>query len=324
MAEEAYLMTVNGRVPAASISGVLAHEHVFTNFAGASQVRNPDSISSKALALVEPFIQSLKKSNVNLLVECTPEYIGRNAILLKKISERTGILILTNTGYYAAVDRKYLPDHVYSETTEQLAKRWQDEFRLGISGTGIRPGFIKLGVGTGALDSIESKLLQAAIIVSKRTGLTIAVHTGDYAAALSEYQLLTSAGHSSSKWIWVHAQNASQEQRITMAKKGAWISLDGVSSTRLQEYVEAIVSFKKHHLLHRLLVSHDDGWSVVKNGTYDALELFNNGNKTPFSTIFTELIPALRQQGFTDSELDQLFKKNPVSCFSLQATKSGQ
>ena len=299
-------MTVTGKVPAACITGALAHEHVFTNFAGAATVRNPDSISSKTLDQVEPFLQSLKASKINLLIECTPDFIGRNPKLLQALSVNTGIYILTNTGYYAAVDKKYLPEYVYKETVNQLARRWEQEFRSGIAGTGIRPGFIKLGVGTGPLDSIESKLVQAAILVSRRTSLPIAIHTGDYEAALSEYQLIMDSGYQASKMVWVHAQNASMEERRILAEKGVWISLDGVSSTRLEEYVQSILDMKKHNLLHRLLISHDDGWSVLQNGSYDSLELFKNGNKTPYGTIFTELIPALRSQGLSNQELELL------------------
>ena len=54
--------------------------------------------------------------------------------------------MITNTGYYGAAGDKYVPQHAYEETVDQLADRWTGEWEDGIEGTGIRPGFIKGGV----------------------------------------------------------------------------------------------------------------------------------------------------------------------------------
>ena len=58
------------------------------------------------------------------LVECTPAYLGRDPRLLRRLSEASGLHILTNTGYYGANKDKHLPPHAFTETAEQLAARW--------------------------------------------------------------------------------------------------------------------------------------------------------------------------------------------------------
>ncbi len=317
-AQSNYLMTVNGKVPASDLTMALIHEHVVTNFAGADSVKFPGQQKTAALKIILPYFNTLKQQGINALFECTPAYIGRDPELLKEISVATNINIITNTGYYAAVDKRYIPDFIYNEPAEKIAKRWEEEFYHGIDQTGIRPGFIKLGVGNGAMDSLETKLLVAAIAVSKKTGLAIAVHTGDYAAAFSEYQLALKENLDPGKLIWVHAQNASNEQRKFLAEKGMWISMDNVNALRLEEYADAIIQFKENNLLHRLLISHDDGWSVLSNGSYDSLELFNNGNTIPYLSITTKLLPLLKKKGFTDENIRQVMKDNPASCFGLK------
>ena len=312
-----YLMTVTGKMLSNKVHNVLAHEHVVTNFAGAETVRTSKNIDS-ALVKSLPYFKALKASGINVVFECTPAYIGRDVLLLKKLSELSEINIVTNTGFYTAVDKKYLPAFVHTESEETIAQRWEDEFKHGIEGTGIRPGFIKLGVGDGAIDSIESKLLRAAIRVSKTTGLTIVNHTGNYEAAQSEYDLAVKEGLSPDKMVWTHAQNATDAERKLLAEKGMWISLDGVSDLNLDVYVASIIYMKENKLLDRLLISHDDGLTVIKNGSYGKLELFKMGDSEPYLTITKKLIPLLKDRRFTQSDIDQMMTVNPVRCFSLK------
>ena len=316
--QEKYFMTVSGKLPVEKVNMVLEHEHVVTNFTGADNLKKPPLDKADALKLIIPSVNRVKQAGVNLLLECTPAYIGRDPELLKEIASRTGINIVTNTGFYAAVDKKYLPQFVYTATWEKIAEIWEDEFANGIGGSSIRPGFIKLGVGSGKLDSIESKLLMAAVSVSKHTGLTIAVHTGDFEAAFDEYNIIVKANLDPAKLVWVHAQNATNDQRKELAEKGVWVSMDGVNENKLDEYVNAILFFKEKKILHKLLISQDDGWSVLSNGSYDTLELFKNGNSAAYNTIATKLIPLLKKKGFSEPEISQLMKLNPVNCFALK------
>ena len=164
-------MTVNGLINSDSLGITLEHEHVTTDFTGAEIVAQPQYPVVKALDDLLPEFVGLKRLGVKTIVECTPEYIGRDVLLLKALSEQSGIQIITNTGYYAAVDKKYLPAHAFTESAEQLAARWVAEWTDGIKGTGIRPGFIKLGVGKNALDSIEQKIVCAGAMAHLQTGL---------------------------------------------------------------------------------------------------------------------------------------------------------
>ncbi len=306
-----YIMTVRGKIKPAEMGRSLIHEHVTTDFAGAEKVVQPQYAEADAVETILPHIRKLKSKGINTLVECTPNYIGRDVKLLKRLSEAGALNIITNTGYYAAVDKKYLPRHAFEENAESLANRWEKEWTEGIEGSGIKPGFIKLGVGAGPLDDIEEKLLKAAVLVSKKTGLPVAIHTGDGEAARSEYDFILKEGLDPGRMIWVHAQNGRDEERIALAKAGVWISLDGVSETRMPEYLKMLKTMKENKLLSRVLISHDDGWSVENKDGNVRLIPFENGNTRPYSTILDQFVPELLRIGFTRKELDRLLVKNP-------------
>lgn len=315
--EGGFIMTVNGTIPMEELGKTLIHEHIVTNFKGTEHPNQPFESQEKAIEVILPYLLHLKSLGFNTLFECTPSYIGKNVHLLKELSKSSGLNIVTNTGYYAAVDKKYLPEHAYKETAEELAERWLSEWEGGISHTGIKPGFIKLGVGSGALDRIEQKIVRAGMMVSKKTGMSLAIHTGDGVAIESQYQLAKANNFDLNKLIWVHAQNATDDERIRMAENGIWISLDGVNETKLEEYVSMMSKLKERSLLKRLLLSHDDGWSVEQNKDELNLELFGNGNSKPYSTISEKLTQRLFKIGFTQNQMDSILIENPKRAMAI-------
>src|SRR5690554_4510892 len=150
-AQDGMAMTVLGPIPSSEMGLSLIHEHVLVDFIGADQTGNHRWESAAVIRIVQPFLKEAQDLGVKTLVECTPAYIGRDPQLLKELAEANRIYLITNTGYYGASDNKFIPAHAYSESAEQLAERWIREWRDGIDGTGIRPGFIKTGVNGGSL-----------------------------------------------------------------------------------------------------------------------------------------------------------------------------
>lgn len=321
-----FLMTVTGSVPANKAGLTFSHEHITTDFIGAEKVRQPQYNRNDAYVLILPTLKKLYSQGVRTMVECTPNYLGRDVVLLKRLSEASGINILTNTGYYAAVDYKFLPKHFYEESIQQIGERWLKEWKDGIDGTAIRPGFIKLGVGKGPLKSEEQKLIRAAAYTHLRSGLKIAIHSGDGLAAREEQEILSSENVAPAAHIIIHSQNdRSGDVQLELARKGCWISLDGVknSDDTISTYISFLQRLKKENVLHRVLISHDDGWGVNTNLSDGkvTLDLFGQPGDTPFAAIFEKLKPALLQQGFTEKDFDIMMIQNPAEAFAIKVWK---
>lgn len=306
-----YFNTVTGSYPIDSLGLTLIHEHMLVDFIGADSIGperwNRDSVVAKVL----PYLLDVKKHGVRTILDCTPSYLAKDPLLLKTLSEKSGIQIVTNTGFYGAVGGKYLPDFVQTETAEQLAERWIEEYENGIEGTGIKPGFIKISVNEAdTLSPIDQKLVRAAAITHLNTGLTIASHTGTWKTAVQEVKILQEMGVEPSEFVWVHAQAEEDFQNYQKAAElGVWISLDGIGWA-IDPYVERLVFAKENGLLHRILISHDAGW-------YDPAKL-GGGDFQPFTNIFEKMIPVLNSKGFTESDWNLLLKENPKRAFELR------
>lgn len=317
------IMTVLGPIAAGRLGMALTHEHGVVDFLGAEKAATLRHDADEAFTTVLPHLEKLKGRGCQSLVECTPNYIGRDVRLLKRLSIASGLNILTNTGYYGAANNKFLPKHAFTESADQLSARWLAEWREGIENTGVRPGFLKLGVGDGALPELHVKLVRAAARAHLQSGLTIAIHTGDGVAALDEVRILREEGVAPSALIWVHAQNDSGAKQIEAARLGAWVSLDGYSSSakNRERYAQFLAALRRERLLGRVLVSHDHFWSVEGKGGRGSLKLHSGGAADAFGSIFTHLLPDLRAMGFDESDLRQLTVGNPAEAFAIRVRK---
>jgi predicted metal-dependent phosphotriesterase family hydrolase len=308
------IMTVNGWIDADKMGFSLTHEHILVDFIGANKA-NPlrydaEEVFKKAL----PKLLSVKEKGCRTIMECTPEYIGRDVKLLKKLAEASGLNILTNTGYYGAAKEKYLPDHTYTETAEQLAIRWISEWKNGIDGSGIKPGFIKSGVDNFPLSVVQQKITEAAAITHLATGLTIGIHTGNGRAAMEELDIIQSKGVAAEAWIWIHAQNENERSfHIRAAKSGGWVSFDNISGDSISACFSFLKDMKEQQLLHKVLLSHDSGWYHVGEP--------NGGNYNDYNAIADKLIPAMKENGFTEKDIRLLFIQNPANAFAVSVRK---
>lgn len=308
-------MTVNGPLSAYAMGFSLIHEHILVDFIGAANYDPTRWEHEKVIHKVSPFLQELKAAGCKTFIDCTPNYLGRDARLLQRLSDLTGLQMITNTGYYGGSDNKYLPQHAFSETDLQLSNRWTKEYENGIDSTRVRPGFIKISVNSSHLSDISQKLIRAAGYCHLQTGLTIASHTGPALPAFEQLEILKRLRVPADSFIWVHAQNEKdRHQYLTAAKQGAWVSLDGLNESNVDEYVESLAFLKKEKQLHRTLISHDAGW-------YDPAQA-DGGNFRPYMTLFRKLIPALKQAQFAEKDIVQLLETNPANAFAIKSTSS--
>jgi phosphotriesterase-related protein len=317
------IMTVNGPVQSKKMGQTLEHEHILVDFIGADSTGyfrwNREAVEKKVL----PYLLEAREKGVNTFIDCTPSYLGRDPFLLKELSQKSGLNIITNTGYYGARKNFFVPKIFYSSEASEIAEIWIKEFENGIENSGVKPGFIKIAVDPAdSLSPEHKKIITAAALTHLKTGLVIASHTGPDKPAFEQIRILKNMGIDPSAFIWVHAQSGTIEGNIKAAQDGAWISLDNVRTradlepgapNSINWYADRIVKLKNLGLLNKVLISHDSGW-------YDPGKP-DGGTFNGFTDIFESLIPALKQRGITQDEITQILSKNPAEAFKIRIRK---
>jgi phosphotriesterase-related protein len=325
-----YFMTVRGPRSSERMGVALTHEHLVadTRFPE-EKVRDPRPYDhDEVLEVVLPHLDRIRSLGCRTFMDLTGVHLGRDAAVLRRISKESGMQILCATGNYAALELRAVSGYLLTSSIDELAHRWIAEWEHGIEGSDVRPGLIKLGMDGGPLPHIEEKMIRAAAITHLETGLTICAHISgpneflqgqgirSWAATSAREQLaiLESAGVSPSAWIWEHAQNGAGEpsEHVNAARRGAWLSFDGVGGGGMHSdemHLDMVMRLREEGLLHRVLVSQDSGWYHVGEP--------GGGMFRGYDTVFTEFIPALRERGVTESEIETIFVRNPADAFSI-------
>lgn len=318
--ESLQFISVTGPVFSSDMGRTLIHEHVLVDWIGADSTGYHRWNREEVIEKVLPYLLEASEKGVETIMECTPAYLGRDPLILRELSSRSGVQILTNTGYYGAVENKFMPRHTWEESAEQIAQRWINEFEHGIEDTGIRPGFIKISVkGEGPLSDLHQKIVHAAALAHLETGMIITSHTTGDEPAFAQIELLKEFGVSPSAWVWTHSQSGSLKAQLKAGREGAWISLDNFNYDSSREagekgnldwFIQRINELKEAKLLHRVLISHDAGY-------YNPDEQ-DGGDFRNYTEVFEYLLPSLRENGFTEKDINQILVQNPEEAYGIR------
>ena len=314
---ELKIVTVTGDIPASRMGITLPHEHVLYDMVMIDSIGpnryDKDSVITRML----PFFEELKPFKLQTFVDGTPEFMGRDPLLLAELSRKTGINIITNTGWYAADNERHLPKEIKELSAEEIALIWIGEAKNGIGNTGIKPGVINIAISGSKLSDNDKKLVAAACLTHLETGLPIMSYTGPAAGALAQLQILKNYGVDPSAFIWLHAmEEVSKSLLLTVAERGVWIALDGIqpdmnASVRISEMVKYMKLIRR---LNHVLLSHDAAGYQVG--------LPRGGNIRPYTELFDSFSLLLLSEGITHEELDQVMVKNPAEAFGVRVRKA--
>lgn len=125
---------------------ILVHEHIMVGFVENGSLSTADYDAEDVVAAVLPHLVKLKEAGCGVLFDCAPQYLGRDPYILKRLSELSGVQLVTNTGFYKL---PYLPLFVKEASEEELAAIWIKEALEGIGSSGVLAGFIKIALNDG-------------------------------------------------------------------------------------------------------------------------------------------------------------------------------
>ncbi len=307
-----YIQTVLGPIRPSQLGLTLIHEHILVDFIGADNFNKNRYDPNEVFEVMLPYLKEIKALGVTGFAECTPMYLARDAELMARLSKSANMHILTNTGMYK---EPYLPKYAFEKTAEELAQMWIDEAKNGIEGTNIKPGFIKIAVNPGNLIPIQQKIVRAAGITSKATGLTIACHTGHGVSAIETMDILEKEGVPLNKYIFVHADaEGNMNYHIETAKRGAWVEFDSIGWGDANRHIQLIKNMLDKGYEDRLLLSQDAGWYNVGQP--------RGGNIRAFTYIIKEFIPLMEKSGINNDTINKLMITNPAMALRIE-NKSG-
>ncbi len=301
------VMTVTGEISPSRLGLTLPHEHLFSTM-GKDPARYPSYPEKEPMDSVVPYLKKVKKLGIDTIVDATQAFSGRQPEYLRKISEETGVQIITNTGYYGAASGKYVPDFAAGEPAEQIAERWLREINRGIDETGIYPGFVATATDTKPLSPGDKKLIKAAAICHRKTGLPIQTEVGNNIVGANDIIAhLSDNNVSAEAWTWIHADKVPDPRDlVSVGKMGSFISFDGLNEENTEKILGAVKIFKQQEIIDRVLLSHSGN------------SFQNDGSRVDFHYLVTGFKPKFLAYGFTKSDFKQITETNPANALTIK------
>lgn len=215
--------TVTGKITKKQLGTTYIHEHLYVvpNDLPKYYDYTLDDIDK---SIYETF--SFKNVGGNSLVDLTPINYGRSPLLLKKISEATGVNILFVTGFHK---EEFQPKWLEKLNSSQVYDFLTHEIVDGATSQHLKPGAMKLGTSLNQVTASEKKVIEIEARVQRDLRIPIITHCDKGTMGLEQLKILQENGAELSHVCLSHVDLAEDVSYIEeIFKQGASISFDHV------------------------------------------------------------------------------------------------
>jgi phosphotriesterase-related protein len=303
-----YLVTTLGLKAEHELGLILPHEHIFVDLRNLDTPGHGQASEADVVRLMLPELELAAAAGVSALVECTPEGVGRRVDLVAAVSRAAGLPVVVPTGIYR---EPWVPAWATAASEEQLYSWMLGELDGFIGGTGVQAGWIKLSAGDDGMTPVEIKILRAAARAARSAGAAIGSHTIRGRVVADQLDILAECDFPAARFICIHAQAEPHfELNLDAARRGAWISYDGIGGGDDERYLQRIKAMISAGFGGQVLLSHDRGWySPAEPG---------GGTPKPFTYLSETFLPKLRVAGVSEDDIQLMTTSNPFRAFARE------
>jgi phosphotriesterase-related protein len=224
------VLTVDGLVDASQLGVTDSHDHLFLRspaLAG-QEIEDPDKTIAE--------VRDGQSSGLQTIVELTPIGLGRRPDLMRRVAAETGVRIVAATGFHR--DEHYPKGHwVYDASESTLRERMLTDIERGMHPRdwlddaepldSARAGVIKMGASYQHVSRHETRRLEAAADVARRTGVAIVCHTEIGTAGDAVLDICERAGLPLDRVALAHLdRNPDPEVHVDLAARGSYLEYD--------------------------------------------------------------------------------------------------
>ena len=319
--------TVKGPVEVDQLGPTLMHEHVFVlsteyreNY-GAGTWWDEEARVADAVAK----LTSLRAKGITTIVDPTVWGLGRYIPRIQRIAEQVDVNIIVATGLYAFEELPHQYEHrgpgLVLDIPEPMVTDFTRDIVDGIAGTGVKAAFLKCVVEAAGLTHGVDRIARAVARTSVETGVPITVHTSSPAqSGRLALDLFAKEGVELTKVVVGHAGDSNDlDYLMALADTGATLGMDRFGLDLYNptpERVRTIAALAERGYADRMVLSHDASCFMDYFGElYDAVHAAAAPN-WHYEHISDDVLPALREAGVTEAQLDQMLVDNPRRYFS--------
>jgi phosphotriesterase-related protein len=316
----ALVETVRGPVDVDSLGTTLMHEHVFVlneevreNYpAEWDETDRVDDAIAKLTALYDRGCQTI--------VDPTVLGLGRDIRRIRRVADGVPLKIIVATGLYTYNDLPFyfrfrLPR---GGGLDPMAEMFIGDIRTGIAGTDIKAAFLKCAIDDQGLTPGVERAMRAVGQAHKETGAPITVHTHPVSHTGREVlRVLREEGVDLSRVVLGHSGDSTDLDYLTeLADSGCLLGMDrfGIDIiTPFEQRVQAVAALCERGYAGSMVLSHDASCYI---DWFPRAAIAGFAPRWHYEHIFDDVLPALRDRGVTQEQIETMLIANPRRYFS--------
>lgn len=321
----AMVETVRGPVDAHALGTTLMHEHVFVlneeirvNYpAGWHEDDRVDDAILKLNALV--------KRGCQTIVDPTVIGLGRDIRRIIRVADGTSLNIVVATGLYTYDDVPFYfrfrgPGPANSATggLDPMARLFIDDLITGIAGTQVKAAFLKCAIDEPGMTPGVERVLRAVCQAHAETGAPVTVHTHPRSfTGRAVLDVLRAEKADLTKVVLGHSGDTTDLDYLSeLADAGCLLGMDRFGLdliTPFEDRVGTVAAMCERGYADRMVLSHDAACHI---DWFPAEVIPRFAPAWHFEHLFDDVLPALRERGVTESQIQMMLVDNPRRYFS--------
>lgn len=314
------VQTATGVVDSAALGRTLMHEHVFV-LTPDVQANHDEWDEDARVADAVRKLSELAAAGYDTIVDPTVIGLGRYVPRLVRVAQQVDLAIVLATGVYTYDTVPFYFRHrgpgVLPDLPDPMVDMFIRDLTMGVPGTGgVRAAFLKCAIDRFGLTPDVERIMRAVARAHRATGAPITVHTHPgKKTALDAHRVLAEEGVDAARVVLGHSGDTDDVAHLVeLANLGYTLGMDrfGVDTiASTDERVRTVVELVKRGYAGQMVLSHD------ASCYFDWLDPALAGAMPNWHYLHIEhdVLPALREQGVTEDQIDQMLVGNPRRYF---------
>ncbi|HJZ67941.1 MAG TPA: phosphotriesterase-related protein [Blastocatellia bacterium] len=323
----ASINTVRGSIETKELGVTLMHEHVFVLSTEIMQ-NYPEAWGDedKRVADAVAKLNQMKSRGVDSIVDLTVIGLGRYIPRIQRVAAQTRLNIIVATGVYTYNDVPMYFHYRGPGTTlggsELMVDMFVRDIQEGIGGTGVKAGILKCATDLQGVTPGVERVLRAVAVAHRRTGVPISTHTHAHTErGLEQQRIFREEGVDLSRVIIGHSGDTTDVAYLEkLIANGSYIGMDRFGIDVLlpfEDRVNTVAKLCELGYANRMVLSHDANcfmdW-LPEEAVPVTLPSWH------YLHIHNDVIPALKQRGVTDEQINTMLVDNPQKIFERQGS----
>lgn len=319
--------TVRGPVDVDDLGWTLMHEHVVNVNAEINRDQPAMSIAGNRAAIKRDVVAALRAvvdRGITTFVDVTAVGHGRDVAFVQEVNAEVDLHVIAATGLYTYND---LPKMFHfrpptaARPRDALTELFVRDIRDGIAGTGVKAAIIKVATDRPGLTPGVERVLRAAAVAHRETGVPLTTHTVMAERnGLEQQRVFAEEGVDLGRVVIGHCGDSPDLDYLReIMDRGSFIGADRFGlylpgRLGLEERVGIVADLCALGYSGQIVLAHDktvysDWWEPGEGPHVD---------EWVHTHIPDAVLPALRKRGVSEEQIQNMLVDNPRRLFATQ------